>query len=302
MKRLLAFGMLAGFGWLSLQCSNELDVCAPTEARVGFFSKGDCLVTRASFFQGHEWLTFLANSDLPEAERFTSDEARRIVEGNRRVDWPQELLLHLNNGVPAYALALTEYTDREENQRFHFLLGRRNDTRAAFQEAWHELTELTVTAAELWPTQRARALTLIGRAQHLLQDSFSEAHAVREPDNSEQPWCVRTIKAYVERDDGFDTPDVLYHGVEEHEEGVTIGHVTPQDSLYRPGRDCHSPDDRAAVERCLNTAATRARLASRDHLAAMLRIVSQRAEGGALLQLVERELQQLGSRHLELCR
>lgn len=286
----------------AVQCGGDLDLCAPTEARLGFFSKGDCLVTRAGFFQGHEWLTWLGNRDLPEATRFTDDEARAIAEGNRRVDWPQELLVHLNNGVPAYALALTSYTNRPENQKSHFLLTDRNDTPGAFAEAEGELHRLTLEAVELWPSRRERALALVGRAQHLIQDSFSEAHAVREPGNAEAPWCVRTIKAYIERADGFETDDVLYHGVDEEEdEGVTIGHTTPQDSLYRPGRDCHEPTDQAAVERCLSETATRARLASRDHLAALQRVVAARAEGEPLRALVERELAGFRELHLELC-
>lgn len=276
-------------------------MCAPTQARLGFFSKGDCLVTRASFFQGHEWLTWLGNEDLSSGERFTAEEARAIAEGNRRVDWPQELLVHLNNGVPAYLLALTAYTDRPENQKSHFLLTERNDTRGAFDEAFGELSRLTLEAAEKWPTERGRALTLLGRAQHLIQDSFSEAHAVREPDNADSPWCVRTIKAYIERADGFDTDDIQYHGAEEDEEGVTIGHTTPQDSLYRPGRDCHEPSDQARVEHCLSKTATRARLASRDHLGMVQRIVLERAEGEELQQLVARELSAFAQLHLELC-
>lgn len=292
----------AALALTTVQCRSDLDLCAPTEARLGFFSKGDCLVTRASFFQGHEWLTWLGNSDLPEASRFTDEEARAIAEGNRRVDWPQELLVHLNNGVPAYALALTSFTNRPEHQKSHFLLTDRNDTPSAFAEASGELSRLTLEAAELWPSRRERALALMGQAQHLIQDSFSEAHAVREPDHPDAPWCVRTIKAYIERADGFETDDILYHGVDEDEhEGVTIGHTTPQDSLYRPGRDCHEPTDQASVERCLSSFASRARLASRDHLAALLRIVAERAEGELLERLVERELADFQALHLELC-
>ncbi len=286
----------------AVQCGGDLDVCAPTEARLGFFSKGDCLVTRASFFQGHEWLTWLGNRDLPEGTRFSDDEARAIAEGNRRVDWPQELLVHLNNGVPAYALALTSYTNRPENQKSHFLLTDRNDTTAAFAEASEELERLTLEAAELWPSRRERALALIGRAQHLIQDSFSEAHSVREPDNARVPWCVRTIKAYIERADGFETDDVLYHGVDEEDESVTIGHTTPEDSLYRAGRDCREPQDQAAVERCLSASATRARLASRDHLETLQRIVAEPTEGEPLRAVAIRELSAFRKLHLELCR
>jgi hypothetical protein len=295
----LAGAVAAAF--LAVQCGGDLDVCAPTQARLGFFSKGDCLVTRASFFQGHEWLTWLGNRDLPGGERFTDEEARVIAEGNRRVDWPQELLIHLNNGVPAYVFALTAYTERPENQRFHFLLDDRNDTAGAFAQARQELERLTLQAAELWPSERVRALTSIGRAQHLIQDSFSEAHSVREPEHSESAWCVRTIKAYIERDEAFDTSDILYHGVEDDEDGVTIGHVTPQDSLYRPGRDCHEPSEQADVERCLSASAKRARLASRDHLAAVGRIVQARAEDEALRELVITELAGFTEQHLELC-
>jgi hypothetical protein len=301
LARAMAGMLLLGFSSLALQCAGDLDLCAPTQARLGFFSKGDCLVTRASFFQGHEWLTWLGNQDLPEDSRFTDAEARVIAEGNRRVDWPQELLVHLNNGVPAYIFALTAYTERPENQRQHFLLDDKSDTPTAFAQASDEVTRLTLATAEAWPSDRVRALTLIGKAQHLIQDSFSAAHSVREPDNAKAPWCVRTIKAYIERADGYDTDDILYHGVDEDDETQGIGHTTPQDSLYRAGRDCHEPADRAAVESCLSPTATRARLASRDHLATVLRIVLAQAAGADATEVVASELASFSKAHLELC-
>lgn len=290
--------LLLVFSSLALQCAGDLDVCAPTEARLGFFSKGDCLVTRASFFQGHEWLTWLGNKDLPDDARFTDAEARTIAEGNRRVDWPQELLVHLNNGVPAYIFALTAFTNRPENQKLHFLLDDRNDTPVAFAAASAELERLTLQTAELWSSDRVRALTLVGKAEHLIQDSFSEAHSVREPNNAKAPWCVRTIKAYIERADGFDTDDILYHGVDEDDETPGIGHTTPQDSLYRAGRDCHEPSGQAAVESCLSDTAKRARLASRDHLGMVLRIVLAQADGK---DVAKSELRSFAKDHLELC-
>src|SRR6187402_2385848 len=120
--RWLTLCLGAVLGGSTLQCTSVLDLCTPTESRLGFFSKGDCAITRASFFQGHEWLTWFGNRDLPQNEQFSDGEVHTIAEGNRRVDWPKEMLIHLNNGVVAYTLALTAYTNRPENQRDHFLL------------------------------------------------------------------------------------------------------------------------------------------------------------------------------------
>lgn len=284
----------------TLQCRSLLELCTPAESQLGFFSKGDCAVTRAAFFQGHEWLTWFGNRDLPESQRFSEAEVHTIAEGNRRVDWPKELMVHLNNGVLAYAIALSKFTNRPENQREHFLLSDKNRTPEAASDALEMLTSLTREAAVLWPSNRTRALTLIGRAQHLVQDSFSPAHAVREPDNAEQPWCVRSIKAFIERADGYATLDILYHGVDE-DEVQTFGHTTPEDSLYRPGRDCHEPTDAAAVESCLSVYAQRARLASRDYLQAMRDIVGDGLEGDALEAQTSAIIGDFEARHMDLC-
>lgn len=297
-RRFVTLGLMLGLSLCSVQCSDALDLCAPTESRLGFFSKGDCLVTRAGFFQGHEWLTWLGNRDLDEKERFTDDEVHLIIEGNRRVDWPQELLIHLNNGVVAYLLALTEYTDAPENQRYHFLLTDKNYTPEAFADSVSALSQLTREAMLTWPTERERALTLIGRANHLLQDSFSEAHAVREPDNAERPWCVRSIKAYIEREDGFESPDIQYHGADE---GQSIGHTTPEDSLYRPGRDCHEPTSAPDVERCLSVTARRARLATADYLAAVRRVITLYTTSDDVDAAIQAEIEAFLATHLELC-
>ena len=50
-------------------CADPTDLCAPADGRVGFFSRGDCVFTRASFFAGHEWLTHFANQDAPETAK-----------------------------------------------------------------------------------------------------------------------------------------------------------------------------------------------------------------------------------------
>lgn len=120
------------------------------------------MLTRASFFQGHEWLTFLANEDLPRTERFSNSEIREIAEGNRRVDWPKEMLVHLNVSILAYSDALIEYTDRPEVQRFHFLLDNNNDSAQAAADAHGTIREWTLEALLLWGTNRVKALSLLG--------------------------------------------------------------------------------------------------------------------------------------------
>ena len=104
----------------------------------------------------------------------------------------------------------------------------------------------------------------MGRVNHILQDSFSHAHAVRDPDEN---WCIRKVKAYIRRAPGYDTPDIEYHGAKDD----TVGHATSADSIYQEGRDCHEPESRAEVEECLSEEAQRARLATRDYLALVRR-------------------------------
>jgi hypothetical protein len=246
------------------QCTPLTELCAPQEVSFGFFSKGDCALTRASFFQGHEWLTFFGNEELPDGDRFTEEEVLQIAEGNRRVDWPRELLVHMNNSIVAYADALTAYTEAPENQKLHFLLTDTNGSEEAAQDSIDEMRRLTVEALELWTSNRSRALFLVGRVNHILQDSFSHAHAVRDPDDG---WCIRKVKAYIRRAPGYDTPDIEYHGAKDD----TVGHATSADSIYREGRDCHEPDSREEVEECLSEEAQRARFASREYLALVRR-------------------------------
>jgi hypothetical protein len=238
-------------------------LCAPQEDRIGFFSRGDCALTNQTSFRGHEWITFLANRDIRPDRRFAPEEIRDIVEGNRRVDWPKELLVHMAHSVAAYASAASSFQDRPENQPLHFLLGPDNDTAEAVTLAREVVRDRTHRALDEWGLDRVAALTRVGEACHTIQDSFSQAHAVREPDSPERPWCVRHVKAYIERAPGFELPGELYHG---GRSGDTIGHITTLDSIYRTGRDCNDPQSEADVETCLSDEAHRAREATRDYL------------------------------------
>src|SRR5688572_15269831 len=200
--------VLVALAALTMRCTSPLELCLPTETRFAFFSQGDCDLTNASFFRRHEWLSYFGNRDLPSDDRFTDEELLQIAEGNRRVDWPKEMLVHLNSSLLAYINALTEHVDAPENQKFHFLLTDRNTSPEAVAEARAELARMSREAAEKWTADRPRALALIGQGNHLVQDAYSEAHAVHEPNHAEFPWCVRKVKAYIERAEGFDTPDV----------------------------------------------------------------------------------------------
>ena len=290
--------VLVALAALTMRCSSPLELCLPTETRFGFFSQGDCDLTNATFFRGHEWLSYFGNRDLPSDDRFTDDEIRQIAEGNRRVDWPKEMLVHLNHGLLAYINALTEHVDAPENQKLHFLLTDRNTSPEAVAEARAELVRMSRKAAEKWTVDRPRALVLIGQGNHLVQDAYSDAHAVHEPDHPEFPWCVRKVKAYIERADGFDTPDIEYHGGDGSD---GVGHATSQDSIYRPGRDCHEPTNATAVENCLSNAARRARLVTRDYLAAMRRVVAASLEGAERDALVDAEIGAFMDQHLRMC-
>jgi hypothetical protein len=292
--RLALFALTA----CTIRCSSPLELCLPTESRVGFFSQGDCELTNASFFRGHEWLSFFGNRDLPSDDRFTDDEIQQIAEGNRRVDWPKEMLVHLNNSLLAYLNALTEHVDRPENQKLHFLLTDRNTSPEAVAEARAELERLSREAVRNWTTDRPRALALIGQGNHLVQDAYSEAHAVHEPAHPDAPWCVRKVKAYIERADGFDTPDIEYHGGDGAD---SVGHATSLDSIYRPGRDCHEPTDAVQVEACLSSSAQRARLVTRDYLAAVRRVLSAPIDRAEQDALVAREIGGFMDQHLRMC-
>jgi hypothetical protein len=280
-------------------CGNPFDLCAPQEGRVGFFSRGDCRLTRASFFAGHEWLTLFANDALPPDRRFTEAQIEAIIEGNRRVDFPKELLVHLNHSVVQYANKLQAYHDRPENQPIHFLLGERDDSREAAGKAWRVLEEHTREVLALWVRDNERALALIGRACHTIQDSFSPAHTARERFHRDAPWCVRALKAYIRRAEGY-----LFEGIEFHGGGEDsrVGHTTSEDSIYREGRDCHDPGSRESVDACLSDEARRAVAATRAYLAMALHLVRVVQDPTAdTTDPVAPELDGLIRGHLSLC-
>jgi hypothetical protein len=178
------------------------------------------------------------------------------------------------------------------------LLSDRNDSAGAAYAARAELHRLTSAAAAAWVSDRVAALTFIGKACHIVQDSFSEAHTVRTRDDSASPGCVRKLKAYVTRAPGFDTPDIEYHGADATN---GIGHTTTLDSVYRPGRDCHHPATAEDVERCLSPSAQRARRGTRDYLAVVRRALTSKRESRESDEFVGAELAAYAERQLQMC-
>ncbi len=321
LPRLLA--LLVAIG--SLACSPP-DICAPVEDTVGFFSRGDCWFTRASFFQGHEWLSFLSNESV-EGEFESSDssvndpdwglisesgfdgdarsrgavsstvfsikESKDISNGNRRVDWPLELMVHLDNGVLSYVNAMEEYTNQPEIQHYHFLLTSKNSSREAAAEGRARIVSLSQQAVGFWVSNRSRALALIGQAHHTIQDSYSEAHSVRIVHHGSYPWCIEQLKSFAPREAGAEP--ALFHGSTEDD---SIGHTTTEDSIYRAGRDCHEPTDREVVIACLNDTAKRAILASHDYLQVISSLVRMNSPTS---QVIADTVESYNRRHLMLC-
>ncbi len=273
-------------GSLASGCEQPEDICAPVSDRIGFFSQGDCIFTRARFFRGHEWLTYFGNAELAEPERFDDAEVQWMALGNRRVDYPKELLVHLDNGVLAYVDALMGRTEQTDEQPHHFLLGAGDAESDAARAAREHILLTTERALGLWSDDRIRSLTLLGQAQHTVQDSFSPAHTVRRsefpsygllPSDPPPPGlsasalppetcrgtcgCILRVKAYLRRDEEY-REGVLYHGTAED----TIGHITTEDSIYRQGRDCHRPLDERQVFACLNRHARQGALGTMAYL------------------------------------
>jgi len=282
---------------IALLCGGcaDLELCPPRTWTAGFLSQGDCLLTRADAFGGHEWLTDLANRELRDADgrpSFVESEIKTVIEGNRRVDFPKSLLIHLSNSVVAYADALSKYHDLPEHQARHFLLDDRNSSPEAAAESHAHMQDLSQEAVELWEQDRVRALTLIGQACHTLQDSYSPAHARRDMDDSGR--CVVKLKAYLKRAPGFLSDDIEFHGGTEED---TVGHITPLDSIYREGRDCRNPDGRAAVKGCLSTHAELAIEATSAYLEAMLDLLRSDAPP----EMVEERIEAYLDRYMSLC-
>ena len=284
------FRVFAALILLSAGCAfaPSEDLCPPIEWRAGFLAQGDCILTRSEVFGGHEWLTYIANQELDYRDQFPQSEIDPVIEGNRRVDFPKELLVHLNNSIIDYTNALLAYHDKPENQPFHFLLDHRNDSPEAAAAAHALVKENTLRAVELWNENRVRALTLIGRSCHTIQDGYCEAHTWRD---EQEPTCVKQVKAYIPRDSGFGE-GVLYHG---GRSGDTVGHVTPQDSIYVEGRGCRAPEGEDAVRECLRPFAWHAIYATRDYLGLVSGLVKQRVADP------DRAIDKFIDEHLSLC-
>jgi hypothetical protein len=214
-----------------------------------------------------------------------------MARGNRRVDYPEELLVHLDNGILAHVDALMERTEQPNEQPNHFLLGGGDTESGAAEAARQHVLATTARALSLWSDSRIRALTLLGQAQHTVQDSFSPAHTVRRgapnygvlpsdqtsgtapaaaPASAAGPalepcrgacGCIQRVKAYLRRDEEF-REGVLYHGTE----ADTIGHITTEDSIYTEGRGCHRPLDERRVFDCLNLHARQGALGTMGYL------------------------------------
>ncbi len=296
---------MAGVG---VACEQPADICAPIDDRIGFFSQGDCVFTRAPFFRGHEWITYFGNQQLGDADQFGPEQVQWMALGNRRVDYPKELLVHLDNGVLAYVHSLTAHTARPEVQPHHFLLSVRDSEKEAADTSRKHILERTREAMELWPTNRTRALTLLGQAQHAVQDSFSAAHTVRRSDSPlfgatptealvladagetgpptagvapcrGECSCIERVKAYIRRDPEY-RKGVLYHGTDDD----TVGHITSQDSIYRAGRDCHRPESAEEVWDCLDQHARQGVQGTAAYLLFVRRMLQEGNVGGALEQ------------------
>ena len=257
---------------LSVSDCTPPEVCVPRESHLGFFSKGDCILTDAEYFQGHEWITFFANEDLKEEVRFSKDELQAIAEGNRRTDWPKEMLVHMNSGPLIYVQRLTKYTNEPENQRMHFLLSDKNTSQEAAADSLEKIRALTRESGETWLKNPERALTLAGQATHIIQDSFSTAHTVRDFDDG---WCIQSVKAYLRRADGFATSDIEYHG---RPDGGEVGHATVEDSIYLESNACQKPEGRDNIEDCFNETATRARLGTMEYLTLLDEVFKNKAD------------------------
>ncbi|RLB55159.1 MAG: hypothetical protein DRJ42_06985 [Deltaproteobacteria bacterium] len=270
-------------------CTNVYDLCPPLEVRRPFFSRGDCTVSRAEIFAGHEWITLFANDALPEASRFPEGEADIILDGNRRVDWPRELLIQLNVGLHAYVAEILDYTNDPDLQADHFLLSSRDSYEEAAASAHARLRGLTREAVDGWATDRRRALTLVGAGLHLIQDSHSEAHSVRD----RAAGCVIRIKAYIARDEGFLTDDIEFHGRED----AKIGHTTADDSIFNGTIECRRPEGAEAVRACLRESAEDAVTASTDYLVLVIGL----AEAGPWDAAADAAVDAYIADHLALC-
>jgi hypothetical protein len=260
---------LMGLGVLLAPCDDPFDLCAPTEGRLGFYSRGDCVVTRAAFFGGHRWITELANDALPEETRLSEEELTLVVDGNRRMDWPKELLVHMNTGLHAYAQAVLAYTNDPEKQHEHALLAERDTPAEALETARASVRRRTSEAVLRWDATPRRALTLVGEACHTIQDSFSTAHTRRRADTG----CIETVKGYIARAPGFE--DIEYHGQTSDDE--LGGHSTPEDSIFRDEEGCREPDGEEAIRACMRPSALDAARATTEYLAV---VRAARARGG----------------------
>ena len=120
-------------------------------------------------------------------------------------------------------------------------------------------------------------------------------------------WCVERIKAYMPRDPSLRSKDlemgVSFHGGalqdpddEDDDDLEAIGHTTPQDSIYVPGRNCRDPGNAEDVWECMNVPAKQAVCGTRDYLI----LVHELGRRGAVDE-VETALACYVDHHMRLC-
>lgn len=271
-------------------CADPFDLCSPSEGRLGFYSRGDCAITRAAVFGGHRWITELANEALAEDLRLDDGALERVVDGNRRMDWPKELLVHMNTGLAAYVEAVLAYTTDPALQHEHALLAERDTPEEALALARASVRRRSVDAVARWQSEPVRAQTLVGEACHTIQDSFSTAHTRRRAGSR----CIETVKAYIERAPGFE--DVAYHGGLVEGDDLE-GHSSPEDSIFRDEEGCRDPEGRDAVRACMSPPALDAMRATTEYLA----LVRRAAARGAWDADADAELDAFFEGHLAMC-
>jgi len=286
-RALVAVGL--ALGCATCDTAAFLDLCNPKDGghRVGFYSSGDCLGTNMSVFRGHEWITLLGNRDpeAPNGQLFTDEQIDAVIEANRHRDYPKELLVYLDQGPIDYLDALFAYHNDQDGQVEHFILRSDNSYEDSRIESLGILRALTHEAASYWPDQQIESLTALGKATHLLQDSFSPAHSVRvpEPPAPDVPWCFCKLKTYVPRAPGYDTPDIEFHDrLDARADDRGKVHTSALDSIYVSDRyitdggktyDCLDPQDARTVKKCMKPEALRAEVATRDYLRMMRRLL-----------------------------
>lgn len=258
MRRVLAIWAMLGVIHGIAACSGT-DVSRPDWSQGYQAARGHEDITRFAVERAHEWLGRVFYPKPRVGDEGPSSK-NPLVRGNYDTDFAAETPLGWFLDIETDSNS--EYQSLPEFQSLHFMRGFWGGRVETLEEACaasrQRIVDLSVEALRLVGRgKREQAFYFLGAASHVIQDSFSEAHASRSPGGR----GVRDMCTYIE-----EFPGVCVH---------TRDDVLSKDRVWQVNAGC-SLDPSNRDWECLKGEAQRAATVSGGYLAVMAAAIEGR--------------------------